>query len=110
MSSTINLQKLQLHIIELFDNNDNKIIFNKIELKEEHSNWSNNNVIQVYVDNIKLTNTQKRSYKVIYKCRCGCTSKILLRKYLAKEHIVCKHCLQNRSFDYFSVSNNFGKK
>ena len=109
MSSTINLQKLQLHIIELFDNNDNKIIFNKIELKEEHSNWSNNNVIQVYVDNIKLTNTQKRSYKVIYKCRCGCTPKILLRKYLAKEHIVCKHCLQNRSFDYFSVSNNFGK-
>lgn len=38
MSSTINLQKLQLHIIELFDNNYNKIVFNKIELKEEHSN------------------------------------------------------------------------
>ena len=90
------------HILKIFDENDNEISFNNLELKEEKRKFSSKCCKLLYIDNICITSKQRKSYKILYKCRCGRENKILLHKYINKDKLVCQHCLQDRSFDYYS--------
>lgn len=90
------------HILKVFDENNNEISFNKIEIKEEKRKYSSKISRLVYIDNICLSSYQRKSYKVLYKCRCERENKILLHKYINKDRLICQHCLQDRSFEYYS--------
>lgn len=90
------------HILKIFDENNNEISFNKLEIKEEKRKYSSKISNSIYIDNICLNSKQRKSYKVLYKCRCQRENKILLHKYIHKDKLVCQHCLQDRSFDYYS--------
>ena len=51
-----------------------------------------------------------KTFKILYKCRCGKENKIYLTKYLKKTKIVCQHCLQDKSFDDFLLANDITKR
>ena len=87
------------HIIKIFDENDNEVKFSKLQIVFEKRKFSSSKSKNLYIDDIPLNTYQRRSYKVIYKCRCNRENKILLHKYINKQKLVCQHCLQNRSFD-----------
>ena len=105
MKSSCNKEFFEIlvkHILKIFDENDNEIFFNKLEIKEEKRKYSSKIAKLLYIDNNCISCKCQRKYKVLYKCRCGRENKILLTKYIHKSKLVCQHCLQDRSFDYYS--------
>jgi len=76
------------HILKIFDENDNEISFNNLELKEEKRKFSSKCCKLLYIDNICITSKQRKSYKILYKCRCGRENKILLHKYINKDKLL----------------------
>lgn len=111
-SSQSIIEILSQHILKIYDKEDNEIIFSKLEIKEEKRKFSITCSKVVYLDDIPLKSYQQKTYKVLYKCRCGRENKIYLCKYLGKDKIICQHCLQDRKFDDhletkpYSVKNN----
>lgn len=92
------------HILKIYDENDNEVYFSKLNILEEKRKFSSTISKSFYIDDKCINSKQRKTYKVLYKCRCGKENKILLKKYINKEKIVCQHCLQDRTFkDYLDV-------
>lgn len=86
------------HIEKIFDKNNNEILFNKLEIKEEKRLHSTCISKILYIDNLPCNCYQMKSYKIQYLCRCGRHINILLQKYINKNRLNCMHCLQDRNF------------
>lgn len=97
------------HILKVYDSEDNEISYTNLTIVKENRKFSSTESLVVYIDNVALTVSQVRSYKVLYKCRCGREHKILLVRYLRKTAIWCRHCVQDYSFDTYIISNKKGK-
>lgn len=87
------------NIVDIEDTNGDKIPFNKENLEIRYEKRSNSSIISpgLYLNknDIKPLN---RQCKISFICRCGRISKILLRKVYYKEHLTCKHCIQDPKF------------
>lgn len=103
------IEKLVKHILKVYDSNDNEISYTNLSIAKESRRFSNTMSLVVYMDNIPLTTNQVRSYKVLYRCRCGREQKILLVRYLRKKEIWCRHCVQDKSFDNYIIGNKKDK-
>lgn len=97
------------HILSVYDENDDEIIYNDITYKIEKRPHSSVKSVVIYIDGKSLTRDQTRSYKVMYLCRCGRKHKILLQKYLLKKKLYCINCVQDRSYDDHIIANKIGK-
>lgn len=96
--------KNKKHILKIYDKNDNEIKFSTIDLIIEKRSHSSNESKIVLLDNKKLNSYEMKTFKVLYKCRCKREHKILLCRFLGKQKIVCKNCIQDRSFDDYLIA------
>ena len=87
------------YIEKIFDENGNEIHFSILDIRIEKRKHSKTFSPILYIDSKPLTGKQMKSFYVQYICRCNRHIKILLQKYIKKEHINCMHCLQDRSFE-----------
>ena len=83
------------NIIKIFDENNNEIKFNNLEIKLEKTKRSSIISKILYIDNIPIIGVQRNFYRVLFKCNCGNLSNVNLKYYLSKNDIHCGKC-QNR--------------
>ena len=93
------LKKLSDSVIEIYDSEGNKIPFKNFTLKEitNKGHKSKNTSIEVYIDGIK---TAIRDKVIVYKCSCGEENKILLKKFIVKQRLKCRHCSNDEEKSY----------
>lgn len=91
-------------IIRIDDLNGNEIKFNNLEVKCVKSQFSKVFSNILFIDNIPCT-SNKRHYKITYKCRCGNIKTILLRKFLLKTKLKCCKCNQLSEFGGIGHNN-----
>lgn len=103
------IEKLVKHIIKIYDSDENEIHYTDLNIVLENRKFSNTLSLVVYLDNIALNVSQIRSYKVLYKCRCEREQKMTLVRYLRKNEIWCRHCVQDKTFDNYVIGNKRGK-
>lgn len=87
-------KELEKSILNIFDETDNKIEYNNLSLKLYKPKFSSNNKenLTLFLDDIAITGKRRKSYKVEYRCKCGCINKILLCKFLTKDTLSCINC------------------
>lgn len=103
------IEKLVKHILKIYDSDDNEIYYTDLNIVLENRKFSNTLSLVVYLDNAALSVSQVRSYKVLYKCRCGREQKMTLVRYLRKPEMWCRHCVQDKTFGNYIIGNKKGK-
>jgi len=96
-------QELYNRLEKIFDENDNEIIINSFEIKRIKRPHALSEGDVIYLNNIELTRKQLKEYKVQYLCRCNRHIKIVLYKFITKRNLNCKHCLQDKTFEKYSL-------
>ena len=83
---------METHILEIYDENNNLIRFNKLEIKYEKSLRSSSYCNILYIDDIPVIGYKRNTYRVKYKCNCGNISECSLKYFLGKTYIQCNKC------------------
>ncbi len=83
------------HIINIYDENDNLIPFNKLYIKCEKTPRSSKFCNILYIDDVPIIGYRRNNYKVEFKCTCGNISKCSLKYFLGKKYIQCNKCTAN---------------
>lgn len=89
------------NIISIYDENDNEIKFNYLEIKTEKSKRSTTYSKILYIDNIPIIGKKRNLYKVLFKCNCGNLSKVALKYYLGKLDIHCNKCSNRNNVKHY---------
>lgn len=89
------------NIISIYDENDNEIKFNHLEIKTEKSKRSTTYSKILYIDNIPIKGENRNLYKVLYRCNCGNLSKVALKYYLGKLEIHCNKCSNRNNVKHY---------
>lgn len=98
------------HIIKIIDKQGNEISFSKLEFKLEKRKYSSSVSPILYIDNVPCNCNEMKTYRILFKCRCGREINILLQKYMYKTNLWCVHCLQDPSFENRIHANKKGVK
>lgn len=84
-------------IVNIYDENNIIIKYDKVELKEYVSKYSSSHKprLTLFIDDKPYG--LNKNYKIEYKCKtCGRISTILLKKFLLKKTLHCTHCTETQ--------------
>lgn len=86
---------LEKSILNVFNEDGSKIEYNTLEIKDYKSKYSSSGKAKrtLFLDGIPYTGNRK--IKVQYQCSCGCIQTILLKKFMLKEVLNCRVCVEH---------------